>query len=91
MRTVFKYEVPIRNEFTLELPRGAEILDVQVQRDQPQLWALVHPTNPLVKRTFHVVGMGHTLPNLEAFDHIGSFQLHDGALVFHLFETICLK
>ena len=39
MRTIYKYE--LKPDCTISLLNGAQILTVQVQRDTPQLWALV--------------------------------------------------
>ena len=41
MLTIFKYPIPIEDHFTLEMPRGAKILTVKIQRENPQLWAMV--------------------------------------------------
>jgi hypothetical protein len=69
----------------IEMPRGAQVLCVQTQyRDQPQVWALVEPDNEVEDRSFVLVGTGWEVePGLR---YIGTFQINQGALVFHLFE-----
>lgn len=85
--TIWKYPLAVEDYVTLSLPKGARILSVQTQRGLPQLWALVDADAPTVQRRFRVFGTGHALPNGVIFDtYLGTFQLHDGALVFHLFE-----
>jgi len=88
MRTIWKYE--IQPECEIEMPRGAEILTVQAQNDIPQLWGLVNPAAEKVKRSFHAYGTGHEVPD-QPGRHIGTVQLEDGTLVFHIFETTDLK
>ncbi len=86
---VFKYPVPVEDKFTLTLPVGAKVLDVQAQHGEPQLWALVR--DPWVhehQRTFILRGTGH--PIEEAADRLsycGTFQMSRGHLVFHVFEV----
>ena len=89
MRVVHKYPFPIEDHFRLELPLGAKVLSVQVQRGQPCLWALVTPSTPLGERFFRLAGTGHEITQEPSrLKHVGTFQLHDGAIVFHLFEVL---
>lgn len=67
------------------MPIGAEILSVQVQRGNPHMWALVDPEAPCEVRTFRILGTGYIELGAPG-QHLGSFQLNDGALVFHVFE-----
>lgn len=90
MHKVFKYELPIQDYFELSLPKGAEILKVGVQYDQPYLWALVDPEARLSRlRRFRFAGTGH--PIVEDIDQLvfyGTLQMHGGALIFHVFEIL---
>lgn len=89
MKTVYKYPFPPKDAFCLDMPAGAEILSVQLQRGTPTIWALVNPDRdiPVVERRFHLVGTGHPLPNaLGKF--IGTFQGMGGNIAFHLFEGL---
>jgi len=73
--------------FSLKLPKGAKILTVQVQRDKPQLWALVNPKSPAETRNFRLVGTGHLIKESEEnLNYIGTFQLFNGDFIGHLFE-----
>jgi hypothetical protein len=84
---VYKYAVPIADQFTLKLPEGAEILSVHAQQNTPYFWALVEPTALLEKRHFRLAGTEHPIEeSREQLKFIGTVHLHDGALVFHLFE-----
>ena len=42
MKTIYKYTLD-SHDCTLQLPKGAEILTVQLQNQIPTLWALVNP------------------------------------------------
>lgn len=88
MKTIYKYQVPVNDHFTLELPEGARILSVQVQRGRAQLWALVDPAAPPARRDFMQYGTGHSVQpfNGRALDYIGTYQLSEGDLILHLFE-----
>jgi len=70
------------------LPRDAKILTVQTQRGAPQLWAMVDSETKKVTRYFRLSGTGHPLGDdyLKIINYIGTFQMGNGALVFHLFE-----
>ena len=98
MMRVYKYWIPIEDQFTLALPLGAQVLDVQMQGDAAQLWALVDPalmgpTAPCEAREFILRGTGHDidLPGPSALSHCGTFQMQGGALVFHVFEVLQAK
>ena len=88
MLAIYKYPVSIKDHFNLELPKDAKILSIQIQRDMPNLWAMVDSETEKEKRYFRLVGTGHPLGEdyLRIINYIGTFQMGNGALVFHLFE-----
>jgi len=86
MKTIYKYPLPIDNLAEVRMPQGAVVLSIQCQHDKPCLWALVDADRPMQGRRFCVRGTGHQLAGEEgAF--IATFQMHGGALVFHVFEA----
>ena len=89
MLTVYKYQLQPNDYIDIHLPTKAQILTVQTQFDKPCLWALVNPDNENVLRRFRLAGTGHSIKENESelFYH-GTFQLMQGALIFHLFEII---
>jgi len=89
MRTIYKYKLPVGDEFALEMPAGAEVLTVQMQDDQPFIWALVNTDHSPQLRQFLVLGTGHDCSDTRicATNYVGTFQLLGGRLVFHLFEA----
>ncbi len=91
MITVWKYQLPILDEFTLMMPRGAAPLHVDVQGGVPCLWALVDTEEEHISRQFRIAGTGHPLadapPQWWIQMYVGSFQFGP-ALVFHLFQMM---
>ena len=89
MKTIYKYYFPIQDEFYLEVPYGAKILTVQMQHSEAQIWALVDTDSEDVRfRGFRVLGTGHPFPDADTYSqYVGTIQLHQGDLVFHVFTT----
>lgn len=95
MNTIWKFGLePTEHGATISMPRGATVLCVQEQGNAPQLWALVDSDAPQEQRVFYTFGTGHPLPKdvrhrlvvAHTLRYVGTFQLHAGALVFHVFE-----
>ena len=89
MKTVYKYEVQLADNFEIIMPVEAELLTVQLQRGIPQLWALVPTDGHLktAKRAFRLAGTGHQIDDTDLLHkYIGSFQMQQENLIFHLFE-----
>jgi len=83
-QTVYKYPFQIADEVILGIPSDAQLLTVQMQNGQPCLWALVDPGNEIERRRLLVRGTGHDAEEIGRY--ISTFQMHGGALVFHVFE-----
>ena len=88
---IYKYEFPITDSFTLDLPVGAKVLTAFVQAENPQwvrdrkacLWAEVNPDIIMESRKFSIVGTGNPMPHgIKRW--IASFP--DGQFVWHLYE-----
>lgn len=86
MRQVWKFPVPVEDHFAVDMPERSRILTVQIQREQPQMWALCPPEGRLERRFFRLAGTGHPIEETD-LNYVGTFQLLGGALVFHLFEV----
>lgn len=85
-QTIWKFGVPIDDEVGVKMPKGAVVLSVQVQHDQPTVWALVDTEAKTEVRSFHWRGTGHPADGLNPKQYVGTIQVRGGALVFHLFE-----
>jgi hypothetical protein len=88
MRVIYKYAIPAADSFQIDLPQSAKILTVQVQCDGVKIWAVVNPEEPKRTRHFQLVPTGVPFFDGATTVYVGTFQLQDGALVFHLFEDI---
>lgn len=88
MKTIWKYILEMRDDLAVEMPVGAELLAVQLQGGAPCLWALVDPSLHKEVRYFRLAGTGHRISADEKLKYVGTFQMHGGTLVFHLFEKL---
>ena len=90
MRTIWKYEIEQTGLQEIYMPEGARILCVQVQRKTACIWAMVNKRLPMEKRKIYVTGTDHDIEDgiVPMLDYIGTFQLLEGALVWHVFELV---
>lgn len=86
MLSIWKYGIPFQDNPIIEMPSRAQVLCVQSQNSIPNIWALVDPSMPLVSHKFRVAGTGHDIAETDARAYVGTFQVGDGALVFHVFD-----
>lgn len=88
MKQIWKFPLAVTDRQIIEMPMGADILCVQMQRDSVCLWALVNPERDKAERIIDIYGTGHNMDDDYHGYHIGTFQLNGGALVFHVFEAV---
>ena len=95
MKTIWKYPFKIDNRFSLDMPKGAEILHVQSQNMAPHLWAMVDTEAGTIKRWFRIYGTGvEIVGKIEWVDdeaeirHVGTFPMAGSQLIWHLFEEL---
>jgi hypothetical protein len=86
-RAIYKFQLPMNDEITLRGPRVLRWLGVAVQHDQPCVWAVVDPDTPRQSNKLVLRGTGHAL-NGEEGKFLGSFMLHSGSFVGHVFEKV---
>lgn len=85
--TIWKYTLR-DNVTTFDVPADYQVLDVQLQHGQPQLWLLVNPLAPTYKLTATIYGTGWDIELDKGGDigwYAGTFQQAEGALVWHVF------
>lgn len=89
MMTIWKYSLAVLDHQVIRMPRGAMVLTVQAQNGEGCLWALVDVDEPMVDRIFAVFGTGHFLRKAEweKLHYIGTYQMLDGVLIWHVFEV----
>jgi len=88
MKTIWKFPVSMTDSIGIEMPVGARVLTVQVQHGQPYIWVEVDPEAQKEHRSFRLFGTGHPIEEGFVLDYVGTFQMHDGGLVFHLYEEL---
>ena len=86
--SIWKFPFQVSDFLTISMPLGANILSIQVQRDVPTIWAMVNPNAQLVTRSFRCFGTGHPIPSGLPLEFVGTVQMFDGELVFHVFEDL---
>ena len=82
---IYKYMITSELYQTVKMPKQAKILTVQMQREDPYIWAIVDPDLPKEDRHFKVHGTGHRFNMEQNEEYIGTWQ--DGPFVWHLFEV----
>jgi len=85
MSVIYKYALQNVAFQGVAMPKGAEILCVQTQRDVPCIWARVNPAAPVRNRKLLSFGTGEPISGTPG-KYIGTYQLNNGRLVFHLYE-----
>lgn len=92
MKTIYKYQLETTDFQSITLPKGYEILTVQTQNQTPCLWVL-HDKKPekFEDVEINIIGTGHAIYHVDGKTerkYIGTYQLHGGQLIFHVFQRI---
>lgn len=93
MQTIWKKQIEVTDVQLIEVPRGSSVLSVQVQNSVPCIWYVVPDTETKEtdKIQLMIFGTGNPIgENIYSYDirFIGTFQMHDGQLVLHLFGKV---
>lgn len=87
LKTIWKFVLRGNvDEQVLSMPKNAQILTVQIQRDTLCLWAVVAPDVAVENRTIITRGTGHPLPENCNLEYISTCQFFEGDLILHYFE-----
>lgn len=87
MKAIWKFPVQ-PGRFTLELPIEARFRALQVQHGQPMMWLEVDPHGLREAITFRVIPTGVEFDEA-GLRYLGTFQVHEGNLVFHVYSEEC--
>lgn len=87
--TIWKFTLEPKSFQQIEMPAGAQILSVQVQREDICVWAVVNPAAQKESRILEIVGTGHRMSKATR-KFLGTIQMDNGNLVFHVFERVNL-
>jgi|SaaInl8_200m_RNA_FD_contig_21_2445085_length_664_multi_11_in_0_out_0_1 hypothetical protein len=90
MQTIHQYPLKLQPTQIIEMPRDAQPLSVQAQHERPYVWALIDTDNrnKLVPYKLFLYGTGHPADDAEGANFLGTFQLHVGGFVGHVFWNI---
>lgn len=88
MTKVYKFPLEISDEQKVSMPEGAKVLTVQVQKGKPCIWAECNPDVKSVLRTFLIRGTGHPIDDEIKKEYIGTIQMCDDSIIFHVFERL---
>jgi hypothetical protein len=87
---IWKYQFGGTVSMVWQMPKGAEILCMQLQGGKPCLWVMVDPSAPPEARWFQIHPTGSEI-GPGKFDYIGTFQISEESgrsFVFHVFEVL---
>ena len=70
-RVIFKYQMPVLEQFTMKLPQGAEIIRVADQGGMFWMWAVVRTDVPDEERHFRSYKCGGAMPDGLQLRYIG--------------------
>lgn len=88
---IYKYPLIIDGEQSIRMPKGAVILDLQMQGRFPTIWATI-PEEKFGEmglsefRTFLTFGTGEFFPDELKLTYIKTY--YDGPFVYHVFELV---
>lgn len=87
MFTIHKFPLAIASYQAITMPQNACILTVQMQHDNPTLWAEVNTDHPPEERSFEVFGTGHPMDYGMGISrrYLGTVQ-DNNELVWHIYE-----
>ncbi len=86
MKTIYKYRL-VQGSFPL--PKGAEILTIQMQNGAPYVWAKINTKAEIDYRVLVVIGTGQAIPDGFEYKYIDTYQ--DDEFVWHVFEILSQK
>jgi hypothetical protein len=89
-KQIWKYKLKNTELQNITMPRYSRILCVQSQKGIPCIWALVDINEKNTEtRNIEIFGTGQAIPYTDpgvSRQYLGTFQIYDGDLVFHVFE-----
>jgi hypothetical protein len=87
-KVIWKFAFPIENLFSIEMPKDAKILTVQMQKNMQCIWVMVNTEQKQPEeRHFRLIGTGEPFSPEFRETYIGTFQRLGGDFIFHLFEV----
>lgn len=86
-KVIYKYQMPVKEQFSLKLPQGAEIIRVADQDGMFWLWAVVNTDVPDEERHFVAVKCGGNVPEDRNLRYVGMCAIFvQQELALYIFE-----
>lgn len=82
---IWKFPLQVVDCQRITAPRGIKPLCVQMQNGIPCLWAVVDQRKDTVEHEVWIHGTGHDVSPAVVDHYVGTFQMMNGAVVFHVF------
>lgn len=88
-RVIFKYQMPVLESFTMQLPKNAEIIRVEDQDGMFWMWAVVNTDAELEDRNFLAFKTGAKMPDNVNLKYIGFCKIYvQMELGLYIFEIV---
>lgn len=84
MKRILKYPINGTHVTTLDLPRGSNVIHIDVQGSRYIIWAEVDETQPIEKRRFVGLMTGQSVDL--GMKHISTLLVDNGNFVIHFYE-----
>lgn len=84
-RTIWKFGLRLADQVEIHGPKGAKWLTLQVQLEDPYVWAEVDPDADEVAYIFTTFGTGHAIPPEFLGTYIGTYQTDGGQFIWHVY------
>ncbi|MFW2163132.1 hypothetical protein ACG93T_17440 [Acinetobacter beijerinckii] len=87
-KTIYKYDLAIQDNQTIEMPAGSKALCIDVQHGDPKLWVLCNPDMPKISYEVLCVDTGQEI-NKPIGQYLGTIHISRAVpLVFHFFSSL---
>jgi len=88
MKTIWKFPFEIADRFEILMPEGAEFLAVAEHKQigMACMWCKVDPSRPTERICFELRATGQPFNGTEDV-FLGTFQMYNGKMVWHLFTS----
>ncbi len=89
MNVIYKQILEIVKEQIIQVPNGAQFLDVKTQRNQLCIWFLCDPENNKEERIILIYGTGNPgVLDVSEIDYLGTTLTDNDSYVWHVFEKL---
>jgi hypothetical protein len=87
---IWKYQMPVLEEFEMDLPAGAEIVRVAAENGMLWLWAQVSTTAPSETRRMRAFKAGGTMPDdMTGLSYVGCAPIYiQQELMLYFYEEV---